>query len=191
MSYSNCHECLNALQGIEAIDYFFALQIQKELGSDDELLFHLMLACQWALRQGHTRLPLTEIAGHLLFDDCESESTGYRFADLETLENCVQLYPFQPEEDNPVVFDDGALYLRRYWQFEVEVSCTIKERISHTPLKESQLSQAKTIIDTLFSSDTDSKTDWQKVAVANALGRKLSIISGGPGTGNPPATARD
>ena len=53
------------------------------------------------------------------------------------------------------------------------------------PCDEAQLRQ---VLDTLFTSDD--ATDWQKVAAAVALTRRISVISGGPGTGKTTTVAK-
>ncbi|WAJ71457.1 exodeoxyribonuclease V subunit alpha [Catenovulum adriaticum] len=77
------------------------------------------------------------------------------------------------------------VYLRRYWQFENEVAQKIKEKSQHHPVSQQQIQAVKDIFTQLFPQTQAhlNEPDWQQVAVANALGRKLSIICGGPGTG--------
>lgn len=185
MIYADSAACQQQLNDIEAIDYFLASQITKELGLQEEVvLFHLLIALQWALRQGHSCLPLLEVADKTFWADEDNNQTGYAFPSLQTLHQSLEGLFISIEDNAPIVLEQQALYLRRYWQYEVEVAQSIAQRINLSPLSEQKQSKAKTIFSQLFNqSSLNNDIDWQKVAVANALGRKLSIISGGPGTG--------
>ncbi len=189
MIYPDSMKCQQKLDDIEAIDYFMARQISIELNkSDDSLLFHLLLALQWGLRQGHSCLPIKEVMKKTYWANSEQEIEGYSFPSLDKISACLATIAIAADDNMPVVFDDQALYLRRYWQFEVEIARILKTRMTLTAVSAQALSRAKAIFSHLFNepssgeSETD-EPDWQKVSVANALGRRLSIISGGPGTG--------
>jgi exodeoxyribonuclease V alpha subunit len=86
----------------------------------------------------------------------------------------------------PLVFRNGRLYLRRYWQYETEVARGILQRLQIQPAIPDNLAQR---IDDLFgplrSAAEQAKNDvhWQSVAAAMAVQSAFSVISGGPGTG--------
>ncbi len=90
------------------------------------------------------------------------------------------------EGDTPLVFSNGRLYLRRYWQYEVAVASGILRRLQTPTAIPGDLAQR---IDGLFgplrSVREQAKTavHWQSVAVAMAARSAFSVISGGPGTG--------
>jgi len=116
----------------------------------------------------------------------------------------------QAGSNKPLIFDNGRLYLQRYHQFETSVA-TALIRLSGSVSKHSedashqeqpQTAKLRSLLDQLFpanllaphslttnvltnSEGTQSTApiDWQKVATATALGKKLSVITGGPGTG--------
>jgi exodeoxyribonuclease V alpha subunit len=184
MIYKNSHDCMQQLCGIEAIDYFVAQQITQELSqTNNELLFHIIIAISWALRQGHTCLPLSELEKKRFWADAELQQSGYLFPAQERLNHCLAPLAISSLDNNVIVYDEQAIYLRRYWQFEIEVAKGIQQRMVHTLLSSQAHDRVGTIIKKLFDESHNEKVDWQQVAVANALGRKLSIISGGPGTG--------
>lgn len=81
----------------------------------------------------------------------------------------------------PLILDKGYLYLRRYWQYQQQLSDQINARIE---INESTDSEAESIqrLDRYFTTQND-ETDWQRVAAQRALSSKFLIISGGPGTG--------
>lgn len=112
--------------------------------------------------------------------------------------------------DSPVVYDaagrgqdtgqplvlSGAveaprLYLRRYWTYEQAVAQQIVERTA-TPVPV-DATMVRGWLDRLFAAtaaDDASTFDWQKLACAMALRGRLSVITGGPGTGKTYTAAR-
>lgn len=85
----------------------------------------------------------------------------------------------------PMILTGERLYLNRLWRNELTVARFFSETNAPLPCDEAQLRQ---VLDTLFTSD--SETDWQKVAAAVALTRRISVISGGPGTGKTTTVAK-
>ena len=83
------------------------------------------------------------------------------------------------------------LYLRRYWSDETRVVQTLVARTATPQPVEEAL--ARQWLDRLFASDAtvpERGVDWQKVACAIALRSRLSVITGGPGTGKTYTAAR-
>lgn len=189
MSYSSVEACQARLADVEAIDYFLARQLQRDCVShcqnnpDDELFFHIVLALHWHLRQGHSLMPLSAIAGRPLFVDESANKNGYYFPEIPVLSDCLSGRRF--DDQAPLVWQDDGLYLRRYWQFEQEVSADLRARCQSRPLSADEKARAQAMVQQCFpvGSSVVGEPDWQKVAVANALGRRLSVIAGGPGTG--------
>lgn len=73
----------------------------------------------------------------------------------------------------PLILTGERLYLNRLWRNELTVARFFSETNAPLPCDEAQLRQ---VLDTLFTSDD--ATDWQKVAAAVALTRRISVISG-------------
>ncbi|MFH5069780.1 exodeoxyribonuclease V subunit alpha [Enterobacter cloacae complex sp. 2024EL-00215] len=89
------------------------------------------------------------------------------------------------DTQTPLVLIDERLYLNRMWQYELTVARFFSESNAPLPCDEAHLRQT---LDTLFTSQE--ATDWQKVAAAVALTRRISVISGGPGTGKTTTVAK-
>ena len=85
----------------------------------------------------------------------------------------------------PMILCGERLYLNRLWRNELTVARFFSETNVPLPCDEAQL---RHVLDTLFTSDE--ATDWQKVAAAVALTRRISVISGGPGTGKTTTVAK-
>ena len=95
-----------------------------------------------------------------------------------------------PDLGQPLVLLDGPaplLYLRRYWDYERSVAAQIAQRTAAGDAVDESL--VKHWLDRLFSAST-SQPDWQKLACALALRGRMSVITGGPGTGKTYTAAR-
>jgi exodeoxyribonuclease V alpha subunit len=86
--------------------------------------------------------------------------------------------------------DAPLLYLRRYAGYEKRVGQSLLQRASEPlPVPEAA---ARRWLDRFFvpNPEATADTDWQKVACAVALRARLSVITGGPGTGKTYTAAR-
>lgn len=94
------------------------------------------------------------------------------------------------DRQQPLVLDQDRLYLRRYWRDETLVAQAVGDRAAQ--IREVDVEQAHQWIDKLFDAapQDDVGPDWQKIACAIAVRSKLSIITGGPGTGKTYTVAR-
>jgi exodeoxyribonuclease V alpha subunit len=96
------------------------------------------------------------------------------------------------DHGQPLVLVDARLYLRRYWGYESRVAAQVSARSANAePVDEAV---ARLWLDRLFDAptvdDASSEPDWQKVACAVALRGRISVITGGPGTGKTYTAAR-
>jgi len=183
--YKNLYQCQNILDGIQSIDFFLARELCQAI-VQDELLFHTIMATSEALRNGHSCLKLNDEAETLYWHNPDDNKPGYQFPTLEHWQQYLSSICIAPEDNQPLVYEHNRLYLRRYWQFEEQLGLVIRSLMDkQSPL---DIAQGKSIIDALFpeqalSEQKNDELDWQKIAVANALGRQFTIIAGGPGTG--------
>jgi len=119
----------------------------------------------------------------------------------------IEIEPADETGASPLVCARGLLYLRRYWRYESRVAAQLAARataaaedtVVHT-------ARARRLLDALFApptgvpSGTASSTasgtasgdaiDRQKLACALALRSRLSVVTGGPGTGKTYTAAR-
>jgi exodeoxyribonuclease V alpha subunit len=102
-----------------------------------------------------------------------------------------------PDLGQPLVLGGTALapllYLRRYAGYEKRVGQGLVQR-AREPLAVPE-ADARQWLDRFFvpdlpSADADTDIDWQKTACAVALRARLSVITGGPGTGKTYTAAR-
>ncbi|WP_079204206.1 exodeoxyribonuclease V subunit alpha [Pseudomonas sp. CC6-YY-74] len=92
----------------------------------------------------------------------------------------------------PLILDHGRLYLARYQAYERQLAEQLLGRAADLPVvDEGQLSAS---LARLFafnsSSQAGQQPDWQRLAAAQAVRRKLAVISGGPGTGKTTTVVR-
>ncbi len=86
----------------------------------------------------------------------------------------------------PLVIDeDGRLYLARYFDYERRLSRALIERAhgARPDLSDDELTSHAERIARFFGPPGDGDIDWQRVAAFSALAGRLTIVSGGPGTG--------
>ena len=79
----------------------------------------------------------------------------------------------------PLVFDGTRLYLERYWRFEEQVADDLLRRVGAEGGLATGSPGLADLLDNVFQ-DAD---QVQKRAGAWALGHRLTVIGGGPGTG--------
>jgi exodeoxyribonuclease V alpha subunit len=94
----------------------------------------------------------------------------------------------QPESRGamPLILDhEGRLYLHRYFDYECRLARSLAERSAAQVAPETPASLS-TQLTSLFAANRAAlgdAADWQQIAVAMALMGKVTIITGGPGTG--------
>ena len=103
-------------------------------------------------------------------------------------------YAHAPDQGQPLVLggtaDAPLLYLRRYAGYEQRVGQSLLQRAGETLAVPE--AAAREWLDRFFVPNTEEPhaTDWQMVACAVALRARLSVITGGPGTGKTYTAAR-
>jgi exodeoxyribonuclease V alpha subunit len=105
-------------------------------------------------------------------------------AELEQLRNDALVgvtgMPGVDGVDTPFVIDHDLFYLRRNFLHEVAVAAHVAARRSAPASIDADSDAA---LDLLFHGDTREQVRAQRDAVARALGRRLFVLTGGPGTG--------
>jgi exodeoxyribonuclease V alpha subunit len=198
--YRNFQSCSAQLAEVKPVDYFLAKKLMETIDitnvdvAHSNTLFHCLMALSHALNEGHTCLSLHHLAGVKLWGG-ESSSLldlgtheGFRFPDFKTLESIFELLTIADDDEQPLVYQLQRVYLRRYWKFETEVADNIRAMLDEIITIDKVA--AKNIISTLFNAPAFEAIDKQKLAVANALNKKLIVIAGGPGTGKTTTVAK-
>ncbi|MDH0199991.1 exodeoxyribonuclease V subunit alpha [Comamonas aquatica] len=98
------------------------------------------------------------------------------------------------DRGQPLVLWDGPaplLYLRRYWDYERSVAMHIAQRTAAGAVALDE-PRVRDWLGRLFNASTAAAeaVDWQQLACALALRGRMSVITGGPGTGKTYTAAR-
>jgi exodeoxyribonuclease V alpha subunit len=131
---------------------------------------------------GHICLTLEELEEHAL-------AARVPTAGVAALRRALGTHPWVGTGDGatPIVFEDGQLYLRRFREAEVRLAAAIRARIA-APAMDNASPALVARFREVFPAGTE--TDWQAVAVAASLRSRLSVVTGGPGTGKTTTVAR-
>ena len=164
------------------IDVHFA-RFMSNLGETrDPQLYQLFAQLSQALRQQHSCIDLGQ-----------RPNTADWVAKLQALP-CVGQPNVQAIDrealKKPLILENNRLYLHRYYQYERRIAADLIRR--NQPSEGVDPTLLREILTPLFDGFAGGHTeiDWQAVAVLQALTRRLTIITGGPGTGKTSTVAK-
>lgn len=202
LPYASFHQAQQCLYELEAIDYYLAkeltldlLNLNEQVGESSNsplLCFHLIVALSQSVRQGHSCLPLSVLANHKIGAYCDSQGLvthhGFQFSDLSNLIDLANTLNITPEDNRAIVISNGDLYLRRNYIFEQELASKLNAKMAQTNSFLSEIANSSSVLTSIISelfpdNDNIEEIDWQKIAVANSVNKRFSVIAGGPGTG--------
>jgi exodeoxyribonuclease V alpha subunit len=182
-----------ACGALRALDVQFALTISQQ---DPAIM--LAAACLSAQSgAGHVCLSLEQLHPQQLFDGrfpALAEALSATLDDAQTIEWRERLLQHPAVSDgsrpSPLVLVEQRLYLQRMWQSEREVAAFLHTAACQDIANVVDDESLREILDRLFGNAVPGDIDWQKVAAAVAVTRRLAIISGGPGTGKTTTVAK-
>jgi exodeoxyribonuclease V alpha subunit len=139
--------------------------------------------------RGHSCLDLAAIAGQTHGGD----GMGVALPDLERCRSALQRSGLCADgaEPSPLVLEGERLYLYRFHAAERRLAEAVRARIGEQAASPADVSEeTTTLFRACFDVGAGKPTDWQAVAAAAALRNRLSVITGGPGTGKTYTVAR-
>ncbi len=168
------------------LDRAFARFLQQTQPSTDPRHELLATLASWQFGRGHACLDLG------LLDSAGVAALGWdaRAKALlpETLSAAAATLPWTEGPNSPLVLDGQRLYLRRNWAAEQAIRAAIDARMCQPDTVAEDLPAT---LNLLFARRLDeAEPDWQKVACALAARRRLTLITGGPGTGKTTTVVR-
>lgn len=98
--------------------------------------------------------------------------------------------PWVEGEASPLVLDGTRLYLRRNWCAEQSILLALRERLAAPCFVTEGLAEALALLFPPQKETPPVAPDWQKIACALAARARLTIITGGPGTGKTTTVVR-
>jgi exodeoxyribonuclease V alpha subunit len=88
-----------------------------------------------------------------------------------------------PGQKKPLILDSHhRLYLFRYWEYEKTLADLILARVQDQRI-DLDIPGLTRSLKTHFPKENGESVNWQKIAAITALLNKISVITGGPGTG--------
>ncbi|MTD37135.1 exodeoxyribonuclease V subunit alpha [Erwinia sp. CPCC 100877] len=141
--------------------------------------------------EGHVCLPLSRLRVNLCFETRHESLAQALFCAAGNPADWRQALlasaaVSEGDVATPLKLVGDRLYLNRMWQDEKAVARFFYEGNRVVPQDGLQL---RAVLDALFGNAAE-ETNWQKVAAAVALTRRVSVISGGPGTGKTTTVAK-
>jgi exodeoxyribonuclease V alpha subunit len=168
------------------LDLAFARFLQQTQASADPRHELLAALASWQFGRGHACLDLA------LLDSAGVAALGWDARASAWLPDglgaAAATLPWIEGPNSPLVLDGHRLYLRRNWNAEQSIRAAIEARLRQPCQVAEGLSVA---LDLLFPPRLDeAEPDWQKVACALAARQRLTLITGGPGTGKTTTVVR-
>lgn len=163
---------------LSTLDLAFAQSLQAAQPSADarHLQLAAMVSQQFAL--GHACLDLSTLA-----PEWQQAAASLPWVVSDTTGEGAR-------PNSPLVLDGARLYLRRNWQAEQRIRASIAQRlVQPCPVPENLAQRLTQLFDTP-GAHASAAPDWQKVACALAARRRLTLITGGPGTGKTTTVVR-
>ncbi|QYJ73711.1 exodeoxyribonuclease V subunit alpha [Shewanella sp. FJAT-52076] len=164
---------------LSSLDRHFALQM-AELHNDNSPL--MLLMCVLVSRQLSRQHPCLDLSALMLANPMGTRQAQLRIvADYPALLRAIANLDAvgTPDENKPLILEGKRLYLKRYQGFESRVAARLNA-MAGTELGTHPHTAA--LLESLFGAG-NKDIDWQKIAVATAAGKQLTVITGGPGTG--------
>lgn len=162
----------------------FVASLQRlEPQAPEPVLLAAALCCE-ALAAGDVCLPLERLAGKRPWPE-----VNLSLPPLPAWRAQLEASPLigAPGDYAPLILSGDRLYLARYQAYEQQLAELLLARAADAPeVDEQQLADS---LARLFAFNQQSP-DWQRLAAAQAVRRRLAVISGGPGTGKTTTVVR-
>ena len=179
-----------ALRLFTPLDVQFAYSLADD---DNPILLMIMALLSAETMAGNSCLALSDITLDKLFAGRHPsiaaefwQAMGYPDSKMiqQVARNSDAISLAADNQATPLILSGDDLYFQRMWQYEQSVAAYF----SQNQTIDQNEDKIKSILDSLFP--LEDKTNWQKIAAAVAVTSKVSVISGGPGTGKTTTIAR-
>src|SRR5512137_2108869 len=170
---------LQAAGFLSELDRGFACLVARLTGASDGSVVLAASLVSRASAEGNICLELAGFAGGSI----PAGQDPVRIPDLSHWVQALASSPLvgAPGDWRPLVLDGTRLYLHRHWDAEQSLARLLRER-SQIPAPGVDIERLREGLGRLFPGG-NGETDWQRVATAAAVLKRLCVITGGPGTG--------
>ena len=175
---------------VSDVDLHFADLMRRMAGQESESLLLAAALASHACGEGHVCLQLGEWGGRRLGSN-RNHRQQY-LPQMETWMAELRRCPVvaAPPEEAPLILDQGGrLYLYRYWLYEQALAEALRER-SDGEVELLDAASLRAGLDALFPLTPEVDIDWQRIAATVAVLKRLTVITGGPGTGKTSTVVR-
>ncbi len=180
-------DTLLAINYLSDLDHHFALTAARISGEQDPLVLLGAAVASRFTNMGHICANIDQLAGESI-DMAEGEPMeDLSWPDATSWRTAIESSAMVTDNDKSpaplVLTEDGGLYLYRYWNYQQRLAHQLHIRASQgiAAVDEETLTNG---INRLFpAADVPGESDEQQHAARMALRNRLSIVSGGPGTG--------
>ncbi|PID47035.1 MAG: exodeoxyribonuclease V subunit alpha [Proteobacteria bacterium] len=190
-------EKMRATELFSSIDLHFAEFMARQSGStvSEELenaLFVTAALLSRAVQQGHICLSRTDLENERQI--LETKGIGFQKNDLDLVarsDGVALAEEVRKGEVKPLVLAGGSLYLYRYFQYEENMMARLDHFSGTRELNAAEREVvSRHLNDSRLFQQAKGVLNWQKVAAFYSVKNRLSIISGGPGTGKTTTLAK-
>ncbi|GAA4428924.1 exodeoxyribonuclease V subunit alpha [Georgenia halophila] len=188
----------NAAGLLAAADVHVATRLGRLAREPDESVLLAVALAVRAVRAGSVCVRLDDLDA-LAVPEAEDPAADNDAPDVDSLPwpepaawaSAVQASPLvaaglDGPVDRPVRWVDGRLYLDRYWRDELLVRRGVDTRLA-SPVPGIDDDRLVAAVHRLFPSESDER---QRLAAATAVHGRLTVLTGGPGTGKTTTVAR-
>jgi len=176
---------LNELGRLTDIDRHFADFLLRLEEKQDWSLWLVAALASNATQSGNVCIDLGSIAGKPITVEDGWAAGRTRTPDLSDWISVLKQFGVvgEPGDCRPLVLDEAnRLYLYRYWKYEQQVAGFLKELVA-SELRDFDPTAVTEGLSRLFRPQYPGELDWQKLAAVTAILRRVSLVTGGPGTG--------
>lgn len=159
-----------------------ATTIGRIAGDDDPLVLATIGLAVRAVRYGHVCLELARVVAQGLVDD-DGRRVDVAMPAVDDWRDILIASPLVRSrlapDDTPLVIDDDRLYLDRYWRLEQRLAQGLAA--ASQPANDRDLDELERIARSLVGDEPQMASQRQAVVVAAR--QRLTVLTGGPGTG--------
>ena len=184
---------LNRVGAITDIDAEFCRFLLKLHPDIDESVVLAACLTSMGYRNGDVCLNMDAYAGQTVFDGQVEGAEAVTAPEANSWKTALKASDAvgRPGDFTPLILDDvNRLYFHKLWTYEKDLAAQILARAAqqYRNVDEALL---KSGLNRLFKNGQDDEnTDWQQVGAVAAIYNRLTVISGGPGTGKTTTVAR-
>ena len=175
----------------EPIDLWFGQKITETDARKEPVILITAALISRLSRQGDACLNLKAYAdkSDALYGEKNNDARPFLFPKIEKWLQILNTSPCvgKPKEYKPLILDKNKLYMYKFWLYQKKIAKYLKSANKH-PNEPYNINAAKQTFARIFNIK-EKKSYPIILAAASALLKKITVITGGPGTGKTAAVA--